>query len=281
MSIRADASPPARGPSRSEAPHSTRATFVQRLAQTFAPLSCIAAVSLLGFLPNHGGLLAGVALAAWVASLASRSAPSILFSLVTLLWIGAGWVLRAWWPLPLVITVGGTALGLWVSPRLRQASPWATWGHADRTTRHIAVAFIVASAMALLVWRFTSGYDMNRYAAFVPALDVPRWVYFVGLWPYAMLNAAAEEVLFRGVMWEVLATRDGRPLRPLLVQSLCFGFAHYAGFPGGWIGVGLAAVYGGMMGYLRHRSGGIGVPFAAHILADVVIYSLIVAMVFE
>ena len=63
-----------------------------------------------------------------------------------------------------------------------------------------------------------------------------------------------------------------------VVQATCFGIWHYRGFPSGWMGMGLAAVFAGMMGVLRMSSRGMLAPFVAHALADLTIFAMIAQM---
>jgi hypothetical protein len=167
---------------------------------------------------------------------------------------------------------------VWRSRLLRDAAPWLRRGTVDRGTWVAVASFVAVSASALVVWRFGAGYDVSAFESFVPRLEVPTWLFFVGLWPFAMLNAAAEELLFRGVLFEGLQRWPVPPWTVNLLQAASFGLAHYLGFPGGWIGVGLATIYGLMMGHLRQRTGGLWIPWIAHVFADVTIYSMVVAM---
>lgn len=107
-------------------------------AEAVATSGCVVAIAMIGLLQERGALLPLLAVAALAASVVSRSARSLLAASVTLFWVGAGWLFHAWWPLSLVVTVFGTALLLWASPRLRRAAPWIRIGHADRTTLALA-----------------------------------------------------------------------------------------------------------------------------------------------
>jgi membrane protease YdiL (CAAX protease family) len=71
----------------------------------------------------------------------------------------------------------------------------------------------------------------------------------------------------------------GTGLAVLLVEAVGFGFWHFRGFPSGWLGVGLAAVFAFFMGILRQRSKGLLASWVAHIFADTTIYIMVVAMV--
>jgi membrane protease YdiL (CAAX protease family) len=54
-----------------------------------------------------------------------------------------------------------------------------------------------------------------------------------------------------------------------------FGVGHLHGFPSGWIGVGLATIYGLMLGVVRLRTGGLLAAWIAHVAADFTIACLI------
>lgn len=62
------------------------------------------------------------------------------------------------------------------------------------------------------------------------------------------------------------------------VQALSFGAAHWNGVPSGWVGIGLAAIYGSMMGASAVVAEGLLAPIIAHIFADIVIFGLVLAL---
>jgi membrane protease YdiL (CAAX protease family) len=64
----------------------------------------------------------------------------------------------------------------------------------------------------------------------------------------------------------------------LALQALAFGLLHIQGFPRGWSGVLLATVYGAMMGELRRRTGGLLLPWAVHVGADLVISAVVASI---
>jgi membrane protease YdiL (CAAX protease family) len=95
---------------------------------------------------------------------------------------------------------------------------------------------------------------------------------------FSMFNAAVEEGAYRGVIQHGLEATLGIGTTALCLQAAAFGAVHMrGGFPRGWIGVGLATVYGLMMGAIRRRSGGMLAPWIAHVLTDMVIASIILA----
>jgi hypothetical protein len=91
-----------------------------------------------------------------------------------------------------------------------------------------------------------------------------------------MVNAAVEEGAYRGVILHALDRSLGTGFAALLLQALAFGAIHIRGFPRGWIGVGLACIYGLLMGVIRRRAGGMFAPWIAHVFTDVVIAGILV-----
>lgn len=177
------------------------------------------------------------------------------------------------WPLPnlvLLLVHGALVRGAALGP-----SPWVRGG-LDRGSLAAIAGFSALAAAALVAWRYGAGADLERYRAFVPAL--PAALIFAGILPYAMFNAIFEELIWRGVFWRGVEQALGGGAAWALT-SLSFGLAHWLGFPSGWPGVGLATVYGGMMGWIRRRSGGLLAPWLAHVVADVVIYGMVAAFV--
>jgi membrane protease YdiL (CAAX protease family) len=139
--------------------------------------------------------------------------------------------------------------------------------------------FVLASAIALVVWRFWTDTNMAVYRGFVP--NVPTWMLPLGILLFAMLNAAFEEVIWRGVLMYAIESAVGPGTAAWLLQGVGFGIWHYQGFPRGWVGVGLATIFALMMGALRIRSKGMLAPFIAHVFADVTIFSLVAAFVLD
>jgi membrane protease YdiL (CAAX protease family) len=93
-----------------------------------------------------------------------------------------------------------------------------------------------------------------------------------------MFNAVFEELVWRGAAWQASEEAFG-PVAALVLSSLSFGLAHYRGFPSGALGVAMASTYGLMLGTVRARTRGLFWPWVAHVFADVVIYTMVAAMV--
>lgn len=159
------------------------------------------------------------------------------------------------------------------SKRLRGLTDWLKAGRFDRITfLWIALVTLLGPA-GLFVWRWAAVPDMSRYTEIIP--EVGPGLLVVGIFGFSVMNALAEECVFRGILWEGFCRVLRNPAVVVFVQSVLFGLSHLKGVPNGAAGVGLATAYGILLGYLRHRSGGLAAPVAAHISADFVI-SLIV-----
>jgi len=84
-------------------------------------------------------------------------------------------------------------------------------------------------------------------------------------------NAVVEEFWFRGAFLGLLA-RVMPPWPAIIIVSLMFGGIHYHGIPSGWLGVGLAAVYGLALTWWTWKRGSIWQAVALHFTTDVVIF---------
>lgn len=238
-------------------------------------LLSIAVYLSMSFLPvdRHGLVVAALAALTGLALLL-RADPCLHLGL--LLTFGAACLnlppLRDTWPLPMLMAIAvylGLAL-LW--PRLRRSLDWARLGSLGRRDWRLIVLTVLVSSTALVIWFFWARPDLAALRAKVPDWS-PLGLVFAGLC-FAGGNALAEEVLFRGLLQHALAISFGW-LGGLLLQAAAFGLLHIHGFPSGWSGVLLAAIYGLMLGAIRHRSRGLLAPWVAHVFADLTIFGIL------
>jgi membrane protease YdiL (CAAX protease family) len=160
-------------------------------------------------------------------------------------------------------------------PWLRGTATWVRWGSFDATVRFLSVAAWLLAAAALLSWYLLLHPNVaDIVEAFVPAL--PLGVLIAGGLIFSMVNAAVEEAAYRGVILHALDSSLGPGFAALLLQALAFGAIHIRGFPRGWLGVGLACIYGLLMGVIRRRAGGMFAPWITHVFTDVVIAGILV-----
>ncbi len=149
-------------------------------------------------------------------------------------------------------------------------------GAFDRGSSGLMVLFVVLSASALVGWWWIFEPDLSDVVSRLPEVHIAVLV-IAGI-AFACLNASGEEAIWRGVGMRALRA-SGVPQAPaLILQAASFGLVHIHGFPRGWVGVGLATIYGLMMGVLRVRSRGLLVPWVAHVFADLVIFAVLAAL---
>jgi membrane protease YdiL (CAAX protease family) len=177
---------------------------------------------------------------------------------------------------PVVLALGllGYAGVLRGVPWLRGTATWARWGSFDATVRFLCAGAWLLAAAALLSWYLLLHPNIaDIVKAFVPAL--PLGLLIAGGLVFSMVNAAVEEGAYRGVILHALDSSLGPGFAALLLQALAFGAIHINGFPRGWLGVGLASIYGLLMGAIRRRAGGMFAPWIAHVFTDIVIAGIV------
>ncbi len=122
---------------------------------------------------------------------------------------------------------------------------------------------------ALVFWHRLLPPDLTDLQQQIPL--VPAWALPLAGLLFAVVNAAMEEAVWRWILGDLLDRAIGRAWIVVLPQAGSFGLFHVHEFPRGWIGVGMTTVYGLFLGIIRHRTGGLGPPIAAHMFADLTI----------
>ena len=92
--------------------------------------------------------------------------------------------------------------------------------------------------------------------------------------PFALVNAAVEEAIFRLALCNAL--NGTLPMMTIaLISGLLFGLPHYFGHPGKLPGVVLAGFLGWLMCLSVLQTGGMIWAWALHFVQDVVIFTLL------
>jgi membrane protease YdiL (CAAX protease family) len=174
------------------------------------------------------------------------------------------------WPfcfiLPLVVYFSAY-LG---SKKFRLVDRWLAWGRLTRETLIWMVATIVVSSGALLTWVFLCHPRLDDLARMIPAVR-PWQLVVVGI-VFSTLNATWEEFILKGLAWSSLQSVFQSAYTVNVAQAALFGVAHFQGFPRGWVGVLMAAVYGLVLGIIRKKSQGLLAPIITHVFADGTIF---------
>jgi len=236
-----------------------------------------AALSTAPFVPPPWRIMpAAVAIVAtvvvWRASSATAHFGFSVALLITLLAIPGVWAL---WPAPLLVAiVGYVAVKRVTGDADEHPLPR---GRLDWRSGVVMGAFVVTSAVALVGWYLLVQPDLSDAVARIP--QVPFFVLILGGIGFALINALGEEFVWRGFGTHALEQAGVHVGVASVIQAVSFGLIHIHGFPHGWIGVGLATIYGVMMGLLRWLSGGLLVPWMAHVAADLVIFAVLASLV--
>jgi membrane protease YdiL (CAAX protease family) len=178
---------------------------------------------------------------------------------------------------PVILALGllGYAVVVRIVPWLRGTATWIRWGSFDAAVCLLSVAAWLLAAVALVIWYLLMHPNIaDIVKTYVPALPVGLLI--VAGVIFSMVNAAVEEGAYRGVVLHALDRSLGPGFAALLLQACAFGAIHIRGFPRGWLGVGLACIFGLLMGVIRRRAGGMFAPWIAHVFTDVVIAGIVI-----
>jgi membrane protease YdiL (CAAX protease family) len=171
-------------------------------------------------------------------------------------------VLPTAWPLPALLA------GIGLLARSRSARTPIRW-----TGRLVGAGagLVAAAVVAPLVLSAVDAAPLAFLVQRPPVLLLGTVV--VGA---AVLNALAEESLWRGVI--VGKDRElGLPTwSTVAAQAAGFGVAHWHGIPGGPVGVLAAGAFGALMAVVRLRAG-FRAALLAHVLTDIAIFSIVAA----
>lgn len=176
------------------------------------------------------------------------------------------------WPLPAAVVV----LVAWVLARRQpRATLWRSWlrrGHSTPETLWLLLAIVVGTGLALVVWqRVFDGQLPDAYRD--AAAGRPVWLIVIAGAVFALLNAAVEEAIFRGVFQTSLQALIG-PTGAIVIQATAFALLHVVGIPTGLIGALMAGSWGILLGVLRYRTRGILAAYVAHVAADLTIVAI-------
>jgi uncharacterized protein len=153
---------------------------------------------------------------------------------------------------------------------------WLKIGHIDKSIVMLGVFTVVVSCLTLWLWTVIAKPDLA---------DITKLIPNAGLWSltllglaFAVINSIVEEIIYRGVLWNVFSQFFKSIVVVLILQAVFFGISHLYGFPRGLVGIILASLYGVLQGLVRYRSQGFLAPVLTHILADVTIFVILLGL---
>ena len=176
------------------------------------------------------------------------------------------------WPLLWVIPLSVYLVMVATIPPLRASFSRWRFGRITLFATCAAGVIGLSTIVTLVVFDHTVHPDVSGYRTMLPV----QW--FGGIFGTAilfpLLNAALEETVFRGVLFDSIASQWSYAIA-VIVSAVFFGYGHMKGFPPGPIGAVLAGIFGIAAGWLRVVTGGIGLPFFTHVVADTTIFILL------
>lgn len=200
----------------------------------------------------------------------------ILLAFVWMLWVAYVPHFQ-WWPLHLLIPLVVYGMAVFLIPPLRRSVGWLRAGRLGAKVWRWVAATTIVSVAALILWTVFTQPDLTGSLDMMP--EMPFYAYPLAAVGFACLNAAMEEIIFRGVMLEALDSALGETLWPIGIQAVSFAALHYrSGFPNGMLGFLMVCIYGLMLGTVRRRARGLLAPWIAHVAADIAIFAALVAI---
>lgn len=164
---------------------------------------------------------------------------------------------------------------VWAKPL--DAQSWLLSGRPSPVGWTLVLTTIPLSAAGLLLWAHYLQPDLTKFRQLLP-FEYGPLVVALGACGFALLNAAAEELAFRGILWAAMVRLGLHWQVTLFIQALFFGLFHYQGVPGGKAGVVLVFVWGLIQGLIRQASGGLLLPIISHVAADLTIIGLLLLL---
>jgi membrane protease YdiL (CAAX protease family) len=177
------------------------------------------------------------------------------------------------WPWYLLLPMLAYAAIILAVPPLRRTAPRLAVGRLGGAPLACAIILCVATSAVLLGFQALARPDMSDLAARIPVEAFGHWV-LAGVC-FSIVNAVLEEVVFRGLLWELVADERGNCVA-LGMTAVVFGILHLHGYPPGLLGAVLAGLYGLALGLLRWWTGGLGLAVACHVCADATIFGLLI-----
>ena len=176
------------------------------------------------------------------------------------------------WPLLWVMPLTAYLVIVAMTPPLRASFSRWQFGRVTPFAAFAAGIIGLSTIITLVVFHRSTHPDVSGYHTMLPMHWFGGIVGTAIVFP--LLNAVLEEIVFRGVLFDSIASQWGAAVA-IVVSAVFFGYGHMQGYPPGPAGVVLAGVFGLAIGWLRVVTAGIGLPFLTHVVADTTIFILL------
>ena len=161
-------------------------------------------------------------------------------------------------------------------PQVKQT---INWWRIDKLTEPLIWQMIIAWALGSIgMFLYLSSVEPHQLERFLDMLPSGSWltIAFGGI-AFALLNAAVEEYIIRGMIWNGLEMIIHNPYILILTQAIIFGLSHYFGLPGGVSGVLMVFTWSLFLGYVRWKSEGLLTVIALHFGANLAQFFMLYA----
>jgi len=174
-----------------------------------------------------------------------------------------------WYLLLPMLAYAGVVLAI---PLLRRTAPRLKIGRTGGPPLTCAIVLAITTSAVLVAFHLLARPNIAELATKLPP-SLFGSVILAGV-VFSLVNAAMEELVFRGLLWAIVAEEWNERIA-LVLTSLMFGVLHLHGYPPGPLGAVLAGLYGFALGFLRRWTGGIGLALACHVFADATVFGLL------
>ncbi|HYX71125.1 MAG TPA: hypothetical protein VE732_00015, partial [Nitrososphaera sp.] len=144
-----------------------------------------------------------------VLAVAFRFIQAIHLLSFSLLWLTLPLIVPAlgFWPQILLLPIIIYALVVAAIPNLRRSILWLRAGHPTSDIIILILTAMVLSSSALVGWYLLFRPNISSHLAMIPKM--PMWLLPLACLGFAMVNAAMEEIVFRGIMMQALDSALG------------------------------------------------------------------------
>lgn len=176
------------------------------------------------------------------------------------------------WPWYMLIPVAAYGVCVAAIPKLRQSAPIPRIGNAGGRPLAFAAVVTIGASSFLVGFHWLFQPDVSEFGSQLPIDWIGNLWLAVAI--LSLVNAALEELIFRFIVWEIVAD-EWNTGTAFVLTSVLFGLAHWNGYPPGVVGTLMAGLYGVTLGVLRWWAGGLALAYVCHIFADVTILSIV------
>jgi membrane protease YdiL (CAAX protease family) len=176
------------------------------------------------------------------------------------------------WPWYLLLPLLAYCAIVLAWPPLRRTVPRLAVGRVAGWPLAAAVGLCLATSSVLVAFQSLVHPEVANLAAGLPVAAFGNLL--LAGFCFSVVNAVLEELIFRGLLWEVAAEEWNGGVA-LAATSAMFGLGHLHGYPPGPLGAVLAGIFGLALGLLRWWTGGLALAIAVHICADATIFGLL------